>query len=444
MANNVSLISSEIKKSLERDISVIESLDFGVIGIRDTKQKMGYEQVVKLINKTALSDKGSLDKEQSQYYIDLARGHDEGIKITQIFSDNSQPKIIISKKKHSVVDFFTINMGFIEGLIQRYSVPGVYFELLDEQGNKIYSIENGDLDLKQTDVVIVAGSNWYLRSYIDYNHIKKVIEGINKDITKYMTICAFITLVISLVILNFYLNPLSKLMALVDNLASRDVDLTQRIDLNRQDEIGHISNSVNCFIDNLQALFTNISSSNVALNDAREELDVQIGRNVSTVTRYNKQSESLSDAINDIRQSSLDIQQQAHQAIELAQQVTSRVSQAALKGEIAENIVVGLGENTEQISSSLGVMDTVSQGISSILSSIQKIADQTDLLALNASIEAARAGESGKGFAVVAEEVRILASKTRSSTIEIAEFLIQFSDSSEQLMGQMTLVLKSS
>ncbi|TMX46565.1 hypothetical protein DA099_14785 [Photobacterium damselae] len=227
-------------------------------------------------------------------------------------------------------------------------------------------------------------------------------------------------------------------------MASRDADLTQRIDLNRQDEIGHISNSVNCFIDNLQALFTNISSSNVALNDAREELDVQIGRNVSTVTRYSKQSESLSDAINDIRQSSLDIQQQAHQAIELAQQVTSRVSQAALKGEIAENIVVGLGENTEQISSSLGVMDTVSQGISSILSSIQKIADQTDLLALNASIEAARAGESGKGFAVVAEEVRILASKTRSSTIEIAEFLIQFSDSSEQLMGQMTQVLKSS
>ncbi|WP_138974759.1 hypothetical protein [Photobacterium damselae] len=222
MANNVSLISSEIKKSLERDISVIESLDFGVIGIRDTKQKMGYEQVVKLINKTALSDKGSLDKEQSQYYIDLARGHDEGIKITQIFSDNSQPKIIISKKKHSVVDFFTINMGFIEGLIQRYSVPGVYFELLDEQGNKIYSTENGDLDLKQTDVVIVAGSNWYLRSYIDYNHIKKVIEGINKDITKYMTICAFITLVISLVILNFYLNPLSKLMALVALLRNSD------------------------------------------------------------------------------------------------------------------------------------------------------------------------------------------------------------------------------
>ncbi|WP_349662679.1 methyl-accepting chemotaxis protein [Vibrio cyclitrophicus] len=259
-----------------------------------------------------------------------------------------------------------------------------------------------------------------------------------------MSLCAFIMLIISLVILNFQLSSLSKLKDLVENLAGRDADLTQRINLNRQDEIGHISNSVNCFIDNLQALFKKISRSNVALNGAREELDVQIGRNVSTVSRYSKQSESLSDAINDIRLSSLDIQQQTQQAMELAQQVSSRVSEAVVKGNIAENIVITLGENTDKISSSIGVMDTVSQGISSILSSIQKIADQTDLLALNASIEAARAGESGKGFAVVAEEVRMLASKTRSSTIEIDEFLVQFSDSSEQLIGQMSQVLKSS
>ncbi|WP_434528299.1 methyl-accepting chemotaxis protein [Vibrio sp. K4] len=444
MVSNVRLISSEIKQSIERDISVIESLDFGVIGIRDTKQKLGYEQVVKLVNKTELSDKGSLDKEQSQYYIDLARDHQEGIKITQIFSESGQAKVIISKKKHSVVDFFTINLSLIGELIQRYSVPGVYFELLDEQSNSIYSTGKLNLELKQTDVVTVAGSNWYLRSYIDYRYIKKIIDGINQDITKYMSLCAFIMLVISLIILNFQLNPLSKLKNLVENLAGHDADLTQRININRQDEIGHISNSVNCFIDNLQALFKKISRSNVALNGAREELDVQIGRNVSTVSRYSKQSESLSDAINDIRLSSLDIQQQTQQAMELAQQVSSRVSEAVVKGNIAENIVITLGENTDKISSSIGVMDTVSQGISSILSSIQKIADQTDLLALNASIEAARAGESGKGFAVVAEEVRMLASKTRSSTIEIDEFLVQFSDSSEQLIGQMSQVLKSS
>lgn len=444
MASNVSLISSEIKQSLERDISVIESLDFGVIGIRDTKQKLGYEQVVKLINKTALSDQGSLDKEQAQYYIDLARDHQEGIKVTQIFSENGQAKVIVSKKKNGVVDFFTIDLGLIGELIQRYSVPGVYFELLDQQDNSIYSTGKLNLELKQTDVVTVADSNWYLRSYIDTGYIKNIIDNINQDITKYMSLCAFIMLAFSLIILNVQLDPLTKLKTLVESLAGSDADLTQRINLSRQDEIGDISKSVNSFIDNLQALFQNISRSNQALNDAREELDVQIGRNVSTVASYNTQNESLSDAINDIRQSSLDIQQQTHQAMDLAEQVNLQVSEAAEKGGIAENTVLMLGENTAQISSSIGVMDTVSQGISNILSSIQKIADQTDLLALNASIEAARAGESGRGFAVVAEEVRVLASKTRSSTIEIDQFLVQFSNSSEQIIGQMSQVLESS
>ncbi|KUI98054.1 methyl-accepting chemotaxis protein [Vibrio sp. MEBiC08052] len=444
MASNVNLISSEIRQSLERDISVIESLDFGVIGIRDTKQKLGYEQVVKLINKTALSDKGSLDKAQSQYYINLARDHVDGIKITQIFSESGQAKVIISKKKNGVVDFFTINLGLIGELIERYSVPGVYFELLDEQGNYIYSTGKLNLALKQVDTITVVGSNWYLRSYIDHGYINKIIDNINQDITKYMSLCAFIMLVISLIILNVQLNPLSKLKRLVESLSGSDADLTQRINLNRQDEIGDISKSVNSFIDNLQALFKNISGSNRALNEAREELDVQIGRNVSTVASYNKQSESLSQAINDIRQSSLDIQQQTHQAMALAEEVSHQVSKAADKGVVAENTVITLDENTAKISSSIGVMGTVSQGISSILSSIQKIADQTDLLALNASIEAARAGESGKGFAVVAEEVRALASKTRSSTIEIDQFLIQFSNSSDQIVGQMSQVRKSS
>lgn len=444
MISNVNLISSEIKQSIERDISVIESLDFSIIGIRDTQKKLGYEQVVKLINKTALSDKGSLSKEQSQYFINLARDHEEGIKITQIFSKSGQAKIIVSKKKNGVIDFFTIDLSLIEDLIKRYSIPGVYFELIDEQNNSIYSIGRENLDLKKTDTITVANSRWYLRSYIDYSYIDSTIGGINKDITKYMSFCAFLMLVISLLILNVQLSPLSKLKVLVENLAGSDADLTQRINLNRTDEIGDISKSVNAFIDNLQFLFVNISKSNLLLNYAREELDLHIGRNVSTVASYNAQSKKLLEAIDNIRQSSLDVQKQINQSMELADKVSNQVREAARKGSFVENIVITLSEDTEKISTSIDVMDTVTKGISSILNTIQKIADQTDLLALNASIEAARAGESGKGFAVVAEEVRILASRTRSSTIEINEFLDQFSDSSSQIVRQMSKVLKNS
>ncbi|MDW6019269.1 methyl-accepting chemotaxis protein [Vibrio plantisponsor] len=444
MVSNVNLISSEIKQSLERDISVIESLDFGIIGIRDTQQKLGYEQVVKLINKTALSDKGSLNKEQSQYFIDLARDHEEGIKLTQIFSETGQAKVIVSKKKNGVVDFFTIDLSLIDGLIKRYSIPGVYFELLDGQSNTIYSTGKENLDLKKIDIITVADSKWYLRSYIDYSYIDSITGRINQDITKYMSLCAFMMLVVSLLTLNIQLNPLSKLKILVESLAGSDADLTQRIELNRKDEIGDISKSVNIFIDNLQSLFLNIASSNRSLNDAREELDIHIGRNVSTVARYNAQSKSLSEAIDDIRQSSLDVQEQIKQSMELAEQVSYQVRETSQKGSFVEKIVITLSDDTEKISSLIGGMDTVTKGISNILNTIQKIADQTDLLALNASIEAARAGEAGKGFAVVAEEVRVLASRTRSSTTEIDEFLDQFSSSSDQIVSQMSQVLKNS
>ncbi|HAS6158974.1 TPA: HAMP domain-containing protein, partial [Vibrio vulnificus] len=325
MISNVNLISSEIKQSIERDISVIESLDFSIIGIRDTQKKLGYEQVVKLINKTALSDKGSLSKEQSQYFINLARDHEEGIKITQIFSKSGQAKIIVSKKKNGVIDFFTIDLSLIEDLIKRYSIPGVYFELIDEQNNSIYSIGRENLDLKKTDTITVANSRWYLRSYIDYSYIDSTIGGINKDITKYMSFCAFLMLVISLLILNVQLSPLSKLKVLVENLAGSDADLTQRINLNRTDEIGDISKSVNAFIDNLQFLFVNISKSNLLLNYAREELDLHIGRNVSTVASYNAQSKRLLEAIDNIRRSSLDVQKQINQSMELADKVNHQV-----------------------------------------------------------------------------------------------------------------------
>ncbi|HFG1904365.1 TPA: methyl-accepting chemotaxis protein, partial [Vibrio cholerae] len=315
---------------------------------------------------------------------------------------------------------------------------------IDEQNNSIYSIGRENLDLKKTDTITVANSRWYLRSYIDYSYIDSTIGGINKDITKYMSFCAFLMLVISLLILNIQLSPLSKLKVLVENLAGSDADLTQRINLNRTDEIGDISKSVNAFIDNLQFLFVNISKSNLLLNYAREELDLHIGRNVSTVASYNAQSKRLLEAIDNIRRSSLDVQKQINQSMELADKVNHQVREAARKGSFVENIVITLSEDTEKISTSIDVMDTVTKGISSILNTIQKIADQTDLLALNASIEAARAGESGKGFAVVAEEVRILASRTRSSTIEINEFLEQFSNSSNQIVSQMSKVLKNS
>ncbi|WP_427979578.1 methyl-accepting chemotaxis protein [Agarivorans sp.] len=444
MLKNVSLISSEIQQSLARDISVIESLDFGIIGIRDTKQKLGYEQVVKLINKKALSDKGSMKPEQAQYYIDLAKDHPEGIKVTQTRSAEGGAQVIISKYKSGVVDFFTIDLSLIGELIERYSIPGVYFEVLDQQGQPIYSTVKVNLEAKQTDAITVANSSWYLHSYIDRAYTDGIISGINQDITRYLALCALVMLLFSLFSLKAQFAPLLKLQHLMESLSGKNADLTQRIVLNRRDEVGQISHSINQFIDNLQSLFRNISSSSLSLNQQRDELDNQNASNVAVVSQYERQSQVLSEAIEQIRQSSLAIQSQTSDANHLAEQIVETVSQTVEKGESAEHSVNQLVDKTQQVSSSMEVMDTASQGISGILDTIQKIADQTNLLALNASIEAARAGDSGRGFAVVADEVRSLASKTHSCTAQIDQLLQQFSGSSKQIDNLMQDALVSS
>ncbi|MCG6216393.1 methyl-accepting chemotaxis protein, partial [Vibrio furnissii] len=413
---SVELITHEIEASLNRHIAIIDSLDFGIIGIRDTKIKLGYEQVVKLINKTALSDTGSLTAEQAQFFYDLAKRQQSARQVIQMVSADGRPQVMIVREKSGIYDFFTIDLGFVGDVINKYTLPGVYFEVTDASDHVVYTNLKGHNLAPREQTITAEGATWRLRSYLDDSYFDRVTRSINTEIIQYLVLCAVVMILVTLLALKHQLNPLIDLKDLMKKLAEHDADLTQRVVLNRRDEIGQISASVNRFIDKLQRLFQHIFDSNTALNQAGTALAEQNTNNMLAVDAYHVQSQQLVAAMGLLKQSAAEMQQQSMEATAIADQVKGRVNDAVAESHCAEVTVDALVENTAQISAAIGVMETVSQGITHILGTIQQIAEQTNLLALNASIEAARAGESGRGFAVVADEVRLLASKTRSCT----------------------------
>ncbi len=246
-----------------------------------------------------------------------------------------------------------------------------------------------------------------------------------------------ITVLVLFLIANSIITPMDETNRAMRNISQGDGDLTLRLNANGNDEMSQLARSFNLFVDQIQSVIREVDSSTERVASAASQLTHATGLSTEAIHRQTTETDQVATAINEMAATIHQVAQNAISAAETTCNAEKKTHTGKDDIDATTQTITSLSEEIGHATDVIKQLDAQANNIASVLDVIGGIAEQTNLLALNAAIEAARAGEQGRGFAVVADEVRTLASRTQDSTHEIERMIEQLQAGAKQAVTVM-------
>jgi methyl-accepting chemotaxis protein len=228
---------------------------------------------------------------------------------------------------------------------------------------------------------------------------------------------------VAVLLANYLTGPLGMMAGTLQNLATLDADLSKRLPEDRGDEIGVVSRSFNTFVDNLQRLIDQVIRAGMQVTMSSTQIAAGSRQLEATMTEQVAATNEVAATTKEISATANDLAATMSAVARMSEETASTASQGQSGLRQMSDAVTRMEDATQAVSARLGVINEKAGTIASVVTTITKVADQTNLLSLNAAIEAEKAGQYGQGFAVVAREIRRLADQTAVATLDIEKMV---------------------